>query len=260
MHITFMGTFSASIDGVEFAPKAMKPCRILALLALHPGRTVPATECMDELWGDAPPASATTTLQTYIHKLRRCIGGAIPAGSSRSASDYLRTERGGYALDLGDGTTDILEFQRLVDAAAATDDPVRAGAALREGLALRTGPFLSDLALGARMEMHGRAVEDRIMAARLRRIQLDLELGRHHDVVWELRELLRADPLNEGLSAQYMTVLHHTGQVHLALGEYQRLRRALVQELGVEPSPPIRHLHSSLLRRPGTAATVPLAS
>jgi DNA-binding SARP family transcriptional activator len=256
MRVNLLGTFSAYLNGVPIAPDAGKPCKVLALLAIQPGRTVSTGRLRTELWGDTPPASATTTLQTYIHKLRRHIERGLGDGQPLTANEYLSTERGGYALHLRGGTTDKLEFERLAlegDLALAEGDALRASDAFRRALSLHRGPLLADLPLGPHLDVEGIALEDHVRAVRIRRIAADLLLNRHHDLLPEMRLLVAENPLNESLSAHYMTCLYRAGQVGPALNEYWRLRESLREELGVEPMPMVRKVQSAILN----SSTIP---
>ncbi|MFE3982989.1 BTAD domain-containing putative transcriptional regulator [Nocardia tengchongensis] len=250
MRVEFLGPFTASIDGIDITPSAHKPCQILALLALKPGQTVSIQNCIDELWGINPPARAVATLHSYIHMLRRRVKEALPDEHPWTAKDYLATSRGGYTLHLLGGSTDVLDLQRLDRESGLTlhgGEIELACATLREGLSLRRGRFLADLRLGAVLEFEGQVIEGYLQAILAKRINLDMRLHRHHDVLWELRRMLLADPLNESLVAQLMTSLYQIGQVAGALGEYARLRMALVAELGVEPTERLKRLQNAIL-------------
>jgi SARP family transcriptional regulator, regulator of embCAB operon len=250
MRIDLMGPLSARLNGTSISPSAAKPCQILAVLALNGDRVIPKSVLFEELWGDNPPPSATTTLQTYIHQLRRLIDRALRGDASRGSRDLLTTERGGYCLYLHGGDTDVREFRRLAQAGASAfeDGDLRSASdLLGRAAALRRAPLLSDLPIGPVLALEALTLEDVRMAVINRRIDADLHLGRHHEVVGELRALVKEDSLNESLSAHYMVCLYQCGQISLALEEYQRIRTVLVSELGVEPTPRLRRLHQVIL-------------
>jgi len=245
-----MGPVSAHIDGVRITPSAAKPCQVLALLALNPDRVVTKSALFDELWAGDPPASATNTLQTYIHQLRRLIDRALGTQATLSARDILATERGGYALRLHGGDTDVREFQQLtrVGAAAFEAGDLRgASTLLGRGLALWRGPLLADVQVGPMLALDALTLEDLRIAALNRRIEADLHLGRHHEMLAELRALASENPINESFAAHYMICLYRSGQVRTALEEYQRIRGALADELGIEPAPRLRRLQEVIL-------------
>jgi DNA-binding SARP family transcriptional activator len=245
-----MGPVSAHINGVCITPSAAKPCQVLALLALNCDRVVPKSTLFEELWAGNPPTSATNTLQTYIHQLRRLIDRALGTEAGIGARDILATERGGYALRLHGGDTDVREFQRLARAGSAAfeaGDPRDASDLLGRALALWRGPLLSDIEVGPLLALDTLALEDLRIAALNRRIEADLHLGRHHEVLAELRGLASENPINESFSAHYMVSLYRAGQARTALEEYQRIRTALADELGIDPAPRLRRLQEVIL-------------
>ncbi|HEV2637121.1 MAG TPA: AfsR/SARP family transcriptional regulator [Actinocrinis sp.] len=250
MRIDLMGPVSAHIDGVRIAPSAAKPCQVLALLALNCDRVVSKSTLFYELWAGSPPSSATNTLQTYIHQLRRLIDRALGPDAAYTSRDVLATERGGYALRLYGGDTDVREFQRLAavgGAAFEAGDLYDASTLLGRALALWRGPFLADIQVGPMLALDTLTLEDLRIAALNRRIEADLHLGRHHEVLAELRGLASENPINENFSAHYMISLYKAGQACIALQEYQRIRNALADELGIEPAPRLRRLQAVIL-------------
>ncbi|HEX6969203.1 MAG TPA: AfsR/SARP family transcriptional regulator [Micromonosporaceae bacterium] len=251
MRVDILGPLSAEVAGTSIVPSAAKPCQILALLALSNENLVTNSALFDELWENDPPRSATTTLHTYIHQLRRKIDRALAGrGSALTSRDILVTERGGYSLRLHGGTTDVRQFQLLAQkgtAAFECGDFRTAAALLRDALALWRGPVLSDIHAGQRLTLHALSLEDARLAALDRRIEADLRLGRHQEIVGELRALCHQNPINENFAAHYMVALYHSGRVAMALQEFQRLRSTLVTELGVEPAPRLRRLQRVIL-------------
>ena len=245
-----MGPVSAHINGVCTTPTAAKPCQVLALLALNCDRVVPKSTLFEELWAGNPPASATNTLQTYIHQLRRLIDSALGADSAVNSRDLLATERGGYTLRLDGGDTDVREFKRLTRAGSAAFEAGglrEASELLGRGLALWRGPLLADIEVGPLLALDTLALEDLRIAALNRRIEADLRLGRHHEMLGELRALASENPINESFSAHYMVSLYRAGQARTALAEYQRIRGALAEELGIDPAPRLRRLQEVIL-------------
>ncbi|MEU0743924.1 AfsR/SARP family transcriptional regulator [Streptomyces sp. NPDC006134] len=265
MDIEVLGTLAVRENDVSVTPRAPKPRQVLALLALHADQVVPIASLIEELWGDRPPRSARTTLQTYILQLREMITKALekdPEGDPpRTPKDVLATAPGGYALHTFGGTSDVREFERLSGlgyrAMDAGDFP-RAAGELGEALALWTGSALADVQAGPQLEMQIRRLEETRLCALDQRIEADLRLGRHRELLGELTVLVSRYRTHENLHAQFMLALHRSGRRSEALDVYQRLRTTLVRELGLEPSAGLRRLQRSILMAhpdPGTAQT-----
>ncbi|MFD9125579.1 BTAD domain-containing putative transcriptional regulator [Kitasatospora sp. NPDC059571] len=249
MEIRVLGPLTACENGVSIVPSAAKPRQILALLALNSGRVVTVPALMEELWGAALPRSAATTLQTYILQLRRRLCAALEP-SAGSAKDVLVTRHGGYLLDAAPGSIDAQEFDRLTAegyAAYDMDAPEAAARLLTRALALWTGPALVDVQQGRLLEVEVMRLQESRLAALERRIDADLQLARHHEVLGELAGLTAQYPMHENLHAQFMLALYRCGRPSRALEAYRRLRTALVDELGLEPSARLRRLQQSVL-------------
>ncbi|MEU7067602.1 AfsR/SARP family transcriptional regulator [Streptomyces sp. NPDC053429] len=252
MDIEVLGTLAVREHGVSITPTALKPRQVLALLALHADQVVPVSALIEELWGGEPPRSARTTLQTYVLQLRSLITTALEQGGddTRTAKDVLVTLPGGYLLNSNGGTSDVREFDRLAGlgyrAMDAGDHP---GAArlLREALALWSGPAFADVAGGVQLDMECRRLEESRLCALDQRIDADLRLGRHRELLAELTVLASRYRTHENLHGQFMLALHRSGRRGEALDVYQRLRATLVRELGIEPSVALRRLQRSIL-------------
>ncbi|MEU6826891.1 AfsR/SARP family transcriptional regulator [Streptomyces atriruber] len=257
MDIEVLGALAVRENGLSITPTAPKPRQVLALLALHADRMVPVSALTEELWGAAPPRSARTTLQTYVLQLRELIAAALAreavpdtAVGPRSAKDVLVTMPGGYLLCGGGGASDVRTFERLAGAGyRAMDAGDCAGAArqLREALALWSGTAFADVQAGPQLQMEIKRLDESRLCALDRRIEADLRLGRHRELLAELTVLVNGYRTHESLHAQYMLALHRSGRRGEALDAYQRLRTTLVQELGLEPSARLRRLQRSIL-------------
>jgi DNA-binding SARP family transcriptional activator len=250
MEIEILGSLIVRENGTSIVPSAGKPRQILALLALRANRVVPVPVLLEEVWGDAAPRSAATTLQTYILQLRRKIAGTLPSGGNRYAKDVLATAFGGYQLAMTSQHCDLWEFERLADQGAvalARGDALAASAVLCRALRLWRGPALTDVPVGRVLDMEILGMEEARMRALDLRIEADLKLGRHAGLIGELRMLMAGHPLNENLCAQLMVALYRSGQAWRALQQFQELRGTLVAELGVEPSPRLQRLHQAVL-------------
>ncbi|MYV54581.1 AfsR/SARP family transcriptional regulator [Streptomyces sp. SID3212] len=254
MDIDVLGALAVRQNGKSITPTAPKPRQVLAVLALHADQVVPVAALIEELWAGEPPRSARTTLQTYVLQLRSLIAAALKTepggGEERTAKDILITLPGGYRLDTGGGTSDVKEFDRLAGlgyrAADAGDYP-RAARQLREALALWTGPPFADVQCGAQLDMEIKRLEESRLCALDQRIEADLRLGRHRELLAELTVLVSRYRTHENLHGQFMLALHRSGRRGEALSVYQRLRSTLVKELGLEPSAGVRRLQRSIL-------------
>ena len=229
---------------------AAKPRKVLALLLVHADQVAPVGTLARELWRDRPPASASTTLQTYVLQVRRMLRDLLAVDAAQVASEVLVTCSGGYEFRLGDGVLDLHAFERLSTAgrrALASGDNVYAARALADALALWRGPALVDVPAGPLLAVEVRRLEEDRLTAVQQRIEADLRLDRHHDVLSELTGLAAQYPLHENLNAQYMLALYRAGRRTDALQAYHRLRTVLVGELGLEPSPQIQRLQQAIL-------------
>ncbi|MFD3939694.1 BTAD domain-containing putative transcriptional regulator [Streptomyces sp. NPDC058611] len=264
MDIDVLGALAVRENGLSITPTAPKPRQVLALLALHADQVVPVSALIEELWAGEPPRSARTTLQTYVLQLRALIatalerggpdggpdGGPGPQAPARTAKDVLATLPGGYLLSSGGGTLDVREFDRLAGTGyRAMDAGDFAGAArlLREALALWSGPAFADVQGGVQLDMETRRLEETRLCALDQRIDADLRLGRHRELLAELTVLASRYRTHENLHGQFMLALHRSGRRGEALDVYQRLRGTLVRELGLEPSVALRRLQRSIL-------------
>ncbi|MFE9908424.1 AfsR/SARP family transcriptional regulator [Streptomyces clavifer] len=250
MEIKVLGPLTARENGVSVVPTAAKPRQILSLLALHSDRVVTVATLMEEIWGEDIPRSAATTLQTYILQLRRKIAAALDGDPARQAKDVLVTQHGGYLLQVQPGQVDAHEFTQLTAsgrAAHEAGDHLAASDLLGRSLRMWQGAALVDVRIGTVLELEVLRMEEDRMAALERRIDADLILGRHTEIVPELRVLAARHPMHENFCAQLMTALHRAGGAWRALEAYQRLRGTLVDELGLEPSARLQRLHQAVL-------------
>ncbi|MFG3104739.1 BTAD domain-containing putative transcriptional regulator [Streptomyces sp. NPDC048182] len=265
MDIEVLGALAVQENGASITPTAPKPRQVLALLALHADRVVPVATLTDELWGQTPPRSARTTLQTYVLQLRELIAAALArdagaAGAPRTAKDVLVTMPCGYLLAAGGGGSDVRAFERLSGtgyrAMDAGDFP---GAArqLREALALWTGTALADVQAGPQLQMEVKRLEESRLCALDQRIEADLRLGRHRELLAELTVLVNRYRTHETLHAQFMLALYRSGRRGEALETYQRLRTLLVKDLGLEPSAALQRLQWFILTAHPESAAAP---
>jgi DNA-binding SARP family transcriptional activator len=261
MEIKVLGALKASISDVPCIPSATKPRQIFALLAVNAGRVVTVSEIADELWGDDPPRSQTTTLHTYIRHLRKkldsVIGDDVTSGAS-SSKNVLVTEHGGYCLDIEPDQIDAGRYNQLANAgrrAAANGDHVFAAEKLAAALKLWRGPALADVEVGPQLGIEKAWLEESRLGDLELRIDMDLRIGRHHRILGELAALCARYPMLEGFHAQYMLALYRSGRQWRALEIYQRLRSVLVNQLGIDPTPRLQNLQHAILA--GNVALAP---
>ncbi|MFE4515887.1 BTAD domain-containing putative transcriptional regulator [Kitasatospora sp. NPDC056783] len=245
MYYGILGTTTAHHDDGTPVPIGGARLRaLLAALALRQGRPVPADVLVDEVWEAEPPQDSSAALQTLVGRLRRTIGreevGSGPAG-------YWLT---GPSGDLADFQRLAVEGRRALD----TEDHPLAAEKLLAALALWRGPALADLPdrTGPAARLEAQREE-----ARRHRITADLGLGRAAELVAELAELCERQPLDEPLQLLMLRALHESGRTAEALRHYERTRRALAEELGVDPGRRLRSLYAELLAP--TDATDPVA-
>ena len=217
-----------------------QPRTIVALLIAAAGRPVPAAVVIDTLWGETPPASAAGTVQSYVSRLRRTFG----------EDAELRFDDRGYRLDVDPDAVDFRRFEALAVEGAELldrDDPAGARARLVDALSLWRGPALNeftdlDFASGPATRL-----DEARLAALEQRIEADLRLGRHTSVTGELHELVAEHPLRERLREQLALALYRSGRQAEALRVLADAARTLRDELGIEPSRPLRDLEAAIL-------------
>ncbi|SBT90021.1 DNA-binding transcriptional activator of the SARP family [Streptomyces sp. DI166] len=253
MDIEVLGACRVMQTGKSVVPSAVKPRKVLAVLALNPDRPVSVGMLVEEVWGETPPPSVATTLQTYILQLRNLITSAIGGPSPDlplGAKSVLVTQPGGYLLDTQGGSVDVREYERLSGGghrALEKGDYEAAADLFRKALALWRGPALADVECGRVLDVEVTRLEESRMGILCRRIEADLLLGRHHEIIGELFGLAARHPLHEGIHLQLMLALYRAGRRTTALEVYQRLRDVLAGELGLDPSYELQSLQGALL-------------
>jgi DNA-binding SARP family transcriptional activator len=211
----------------------------LAILLLNANRVVSVERLADDLYWGTPPVTAVTQVQRQISELRKALEASA-----------IETRAPGYVLHLAPEQLDLNRFERL--AARATEALARGEAEsaadlLRQALALWRGPPLADLAHEPFAQTSIERLEEIQVAALEHRIEADLTLGRHAELVGELEALVADHPLQERFRAQLMLALYRSGRQAEALDVYRSTREALVDEFGIEPSPALRELERAIL-------------
>lgn len=215
--------------------------QILALLLLNPGVITPVDRLIDAVWGEDPPPHARKALQVHISHLRQLL--SVP----------LRHSPPGYLLSVQPEQVDLHRFRGLAAAARRETDPAQAARLLREALALWRGRPLADIGSDRMRERFFAGLEEERLAALEARMEADLRLGRHAELLTELPALLAEHPLRERLRGLLMTALYRDGRRAEALRLFHEARALMVAELGVEPGPDLQRLHRELLTEPRPA-------
>jgi DNA-binding SARP family transcriptional activator len=235
--VRVLGPLRVVVGEREVQLQRQKHRALVALLALRAGEVVSVDRLLDELWGERPPPTARNSLQNYVSHVRKLIG-----------ADVLLTRPPGYALEIARDDVDAHRFARLVEDSQTQAPPERA-ATLRQALALWRGPALVDvefepfaLTEAARLEDIRAGAEEELVAA-------ELELGRHAELVPRIEDLVARNPMRERLRGQLMLALYRSGRQAEALAAYQDARRALIDELGIEPGSALRALEHGILRQ-----------
>ena len=242
MKFGLLGQLEVVDGGHDAAPRRHKQRALLALLLLRAGEMVTVDEAVDALWGARPPPTARNAVQGHVATLRKLLG-----------RDRITTHESGYTLRLEEDELDLHRFERLLSDVRGRP-PQKQSDLLAEALGLFRGAPLQDFCY----DDFARAEAARIEELRLRALELkidaELALGRHDDVVPQLERLIAEEPLRERFRAQLMLALYRAGRQAEALETYQHARLALVDELGIEPGPELQQLERQILNQdPGLA-------
>jgi predicted ATPase/DNA-binding SARP family transcriptional activator len=247
LEFSVLGPLEVRAGGEPLSLGGAKRRALLALLLVRANQVVSTGRLIDELWGESPPETATNTLQAHVSQLRRVLHGPL----NGDHQPVLLTEPPGYVLRARPESLDAYRFEQLVsaaDGARVRGAAAEASRVLTEALGLWRGAALADVAeldsaqpeIVRLEELRRRALEDRI--------DCELELGHHLEIVPEIEALVGQHPHSERLRAQLMLALYRSGRQADALDAYQDARRELTDELGLEPGLELRELHQAILR------------
>ncbi|MGH9002205.1 MAG: AfsR/SARP family transcriptional regulator, partial [Acidimicrobiia bacterium] len=243
-----LGTFEVAVGQGVLEIGSPKQRALLAMLVLHLNRVVPLDVLVEELWGERPLASASASIQTLVSRLRRSLSDISPD----EAGLCLRGREPGYVLEADPVQVDANRFEDLAArgrAALGRGEAEAAASALQQALDLWRGPALADLADRRFARLEASRLEESRLGVIDELSEAELALGRPAQAVVRLESHLADHPLRERAWGQLMVALYRLGRQADALRAYQKLRRTLRDELGLEPTPALRQLEEQILRQ-----------
>ncbi|MBW4719716.1 AfsR/SARP family transcriptional regulator [Saccharothrix obliqua] len=235
-----LGPLQVLVDGEPVAVRAGRQRSLLVSLLMRAGSSVSVDELAEHIWGAEPPARARGTLQTYVMRLRQVLGPAVP----------IRTVPDAYLIDVDERTIDVVRFEQLVEEGEQERAAGRleaASAIFTAALALWRGPAMVDVPSEVLHRDEVPRLGERRLHVEERRVEVDLELGRHAELIPELARLTSEHPLRERLWAQLMVALYRSGRQADALGAYRKVSALLADELGIDPGDELRRVHQQVL-------------
>ncbi len=238
-----LGPLEVSVDDIPVALPARQQRVLLSALLIHAGQVVSTDRLIDMVWGEVPPATARAALQNVVAELRKLLA---PGG------DPLTTRPPGYVLSTVGCRYDLREFEDALArgrSALAGQDFAAAAEDLRGALSLWRGRPLDDVVYESFAAPAVARLEELRLMALESRVDADLALGRHTELVGELRELVAEEPLREAVRGQLMLALYRCGRQADALEVYREWRLRLADELGLDPGPALQRLEGAILRR-----------
>lgn len=250
MKLQILGPLSIESDGKSCIPSAQKPRQVIALMLVNANHIVPVYDFIRELWDESPPATAITTLQTYIMQLRGSISQALGMDRDQVARQILITAPVGYMFCVPPGDLDAYSYNQRATAgqrALGEGDYREAARLLAEALDLWHGPLLADVRQGQLLQIEARRLDESKLRTSEQLIDARLHLGYHAQVLEELTFLAAQHPMNENLHGKLMFALYRSGRRSHALRAYADLRAVLINELGLEPCTQVQILHRAIL-------------
>jgi DNA-binding SARP family transcriptional activator len=236
MDFRLLGPLEVSDNERSLALGGVRQRSLLAVLLLQANELVSTDRLIDQLWGPVPPATALKGIQVYVSRLRKTLG-----------EGRLATGAPGYALRVEPEELDLARFEQLAAEARRTS-PEGAARKLRKALSLWRGPALADLAYEPFAQVEIARLEEMRLAVVEQRIDADLALGRHAELIGELENLVTRSPLRERLRGQLMLAFYRSARQAEALDVYRAARSELSEELGLEPSEELKRLEHAILR------------
>ncbi|WP_121391711.1 AfsR/SARP family transcriptional regulator [Actinokineospora cianjurensis] len=242
------------------APVARKPRQILALLLLDSPRVVPTTTLIDELWTPPAPRTARAAVQVYVFELRKRLAEATGLDMGTVANEVLCRARNGYKFVAEPTWFDLRSFrerERAGLAALADGDLAKAAWDFKAALWMWSGPALAGVEPGPGIRAEVAGLEQSRATVLDQRIEVELVLGRHREILDELAGLAARDRFNEDLHAQFMVALYRCGHRTRALEVFHRLREDMVSRFGLEPSPRLYRCYQAALNRDPALGELP---
>ena len=239
MEFRILGPLELVEDGRPVEVAGGRQRTLIALLLVHANEVVSTDRLIDGLWGERPPATAPKVLQNAVSQLRRSLG-----------DDLIVTRGRGYLLRVEPEAIDARRFEALLDQGRqklASGDTEGAAAILREALALWRGPPLDEFSYEPFAEAEIARLEELHLRGLEERVEAELALGRHADLVGEVERLVADHPLRERPRGQLMLALYRSGRQAEALRAYEDGRRLLAEELGIEPGAVLQRLEKQIL-------------
>jgi DNA-binding SARP family transcriptional activator len=250
MQFGILGPLEVSDEGRRVEIGGHKQRALLASLLLHANEVVSLDRLIDELWGETPPPTAAKTLQAQVSRLRRSLNGDEDPAVHMLGP--LETRGHGYLLKVEPGQVDANRFQGILEEARrarAEGKPEEAAEELRRALALWRGPALAEFAYESFAQTEIARLDELQLTALEERIEADLTLGRHTELIGEVEALVARHPLRERLRGQLMLALYRSDRHAEALHVYQEFRLGLAEELGLEPSQGLQRLERQILEQ-----------
>ncbi|MFG2003453.1 BTAD domain-containing putative transcriptional regulator [Spirillospora sp. NPDC048911] len=235
--IALLGPLEVRQDGRPVRLAGGRVRTLLAVLAVSANDTVPVRRLASALWDEDLPVNVRRSVQTLVTRLRHGLGAHV-----------VRTMPEGYRLDVEPDRVDVLRFRRLLTEAGRARGAAGERPLVAEALALWRGPPFESIESDWLRTAESAHLVESYLGALERRIDLDLAEGRHRELTAELLRLTAHHPLRESLWARLLVALGRCGRPAEALAGYERLRRRLDEELGIEPSAELRRIHASLLQ------------
>lgn len=246
-----LGPLQVTEDGRPLQAGGRKQRALLALLLLNANRVVSTDTIIDALWGDDPPESAANAVQVYVSGLRKTLGPGL-----------IETRGAGYQLSIDENQLDLLRVDRLHGegrAHLAAGDAESAATTLRKALDAWRGRALDAFGGEVFVEPEVAHLEELRLAILEARVEADLALGRHFELVPQLAALVREHPLRERFRAHMMLALYRSGRQAEALAAYREAREVLIEELGLEPLKDLQRLEQAILNQDAALDLAPSA-
>ncbi|MFF8619206.1 BTAD domain-containing putative transcriptional regulator [Streptomyces sp. NPDC015350] len=260
MDVEVLGHVALKVGARRQTPSAPKARQVLALLLVNANRMVSTDVLIEELWAERPPRSALSALQTYVFQLRQLLMKICPGESPK---EILVTTPNGYEFSVPSENVDLQRYERhrlVGQQAFQAGDSAAAVEQFRAALHIFAAPPLANVRRGMHLEAEIVRLEESRIGVQETRIEAELELGRHHEVLSELSGLASQRPQHEGFHRQLMLALYRCGRRPQALKVFNQLRQSLVTELGLDPSRELQMLQQAILSadpRLDTAERVP---